>query len=47
MLNNLCKRVVVKTAVRQSVLEKYGELVHRAAPVGNRHCPSFADISQG
>ncbi len=47
VLNNLWKRVVLETAVWQPVFKYDGELVHRSTPVGNRHCPPFADISQG
>ena len=47
MLKTLCKRVILETAARQPVFKYDGELVHRSAPVGNRHCPPFADISQG
>ncbi len=43
VLNNLCKRAIVETALWQSVLEKYNELILHDAPICNRHCPPFAD----
>src|SRR5205823_6393672 len=43
---DLCKRVLVESAHRHPIVEKYSELIQCRAPVWERHCPSLADIFQ-